>query len=836
MKNRAILALGLVFSLSPLSAAIAQTNQSQAVDLGKVDVVEEVEADSVAAAQPDSGEGVENGSTSLSSTAIAELGRGDFDTTEIFSALPFVQMDNERRVATGKSIQSLAPANFAIAGGNYYNNNIMINGVGANSVMDVSNTNPLNANEVAGQTAQTVYLDPSLIGDIVVQDSNISAEYGEFSGGVVEMNVRQPKDEFSVTLSAAMQTDSWVDYLLDPDNRPDNSADLPEPSVFEKYKTSLSVDIPVNERFKMLAAYSRIESEVDYYLIDGYSTAPRGNGTVSENFLLKGVYAISENLEAEGQVIYTPYDSESQSAAGIDNLYVGASDGAQAYFKLSGASGDMDWETQLAYSRSDAGRTAPNINYSLPSAAPSVDWCSRRNCTRGGLGALDQEQEDWTFDVKVAQPLWQGELRYGAELSKIEAHKSRPQDVYAYSRAKIYAKLDCPSGDLGCVDDEYITGQYQLWAAYSADIKLNKRIVWAEFQREFGEFDVRAGLRYSHDDFLANDNIAPRFTASWEFLPDTRLTFGANRYFGKSMVSYAIRSQYPDRYMYRRGAVKDDNGVYQAEDWALYAHSRSTDYKQAELDTPHSDELTLALEMPTPLRGKFKIEAIKRDHKDSFARSNDTRVSFNADTGKTLFTRQYEITNEGFTDYEALSLQWQTAFDKHGFAINMTWSDTLVFAAQEDYFDEVDGSELSSDFVYYNGQVISKADVSMIESRSNFGSSFRGWMAWSARWFNDTLSTNASLHYNSTSREIADSRENISIDDEQFDVYTVQRRDDHTNVKLSAEYELFDSDSGRAVLQLKADNIFNNRPHTKISLSNPYQLGRSFWLGFSYTY
>lgn len=824
------------FCAVSVAHASPQEQEEKPVDLGSINIVEQVVADQqTPQAIYDISHSVDSGTTVMGEEVVNTENRGDINTTELLKMQPFVQMDINRRDVSRESVQNLRPSNFTISGGNYYNNNIMVNGVPVNSIMDVTGDSPFHYNEVSGQTAQSLYIDPSLIGEVVVHDSNVSAEYGGFTGGVVEFNVRQPKDVFSVSVKAGYQSDSFVDYRLADKEELDLSTLEREPA-FSKYRTSVSVDVPVNERLKFLAAYTRAESSVDYFLSEKYGGEKFNNGDLSENFLLKGVYEISHSLNAEGQIIYSPFDSEARSANGIHNLIVSNSGGLSAYLKLTGSHDVWDWESQLSFSQFEGGRDAPGNNFSWPSGAEFVNWCSSTNCTEGGFGALDQDQKDYNLTFKASRLMWQGIVSFGADLNYIDAIKERTKDNFAYSRGLVFSSLECPEGDPGCVDNMAVLRQYSIYQAYSANATVGSQALWAEYAKEWTSFDVRAGIRYNHDDFLDNYNLAPRFAANWKLTDDISVTFGLNRYFGKNNVGYAVRSQYPDNYIYRRTTTTDTNGVEQVNDWTLYRHTRSADYTQANLDTPYSDELTLAFTFNTPLNGQLRVKGVKRHRRDALARSPSVTVNFDAPTATSSTTRSYTVTNAGSTNYEGLSVEWNGQYKNHAFALNGTWSKTRNFGGVDNYFEIIDEEELYNAFVYYKGSVISEDRLYDIQERANFSTPFRAYANWTANWFDDYLKTSTSVHYRGSYEQIIDTRDNITIDNERFDIYDKVTRSSHTSVSLKALLTVYKGNLGRAALEFRVDNLLNDLPHTETSRSNPYQEGRSYWVEASYTF
>ncbi len=106
--------------------------------------------------------------------------------------LPNVQYNNSQ--LSSHTPGEIDPANISISGGLYYQNNFQIDGFNMNNDLNPSisgdNYNPVATTALPGQS-QGLNIDISLLDSISVQDSNISAAYGGFSGGVIEANTKK---------------------------------------------------------------------------------------------------------------------------------------------------------------------------------------------------------------------------------------------------------------------------------------------------------------------------------------------------------------------------------------------------------------------------------------------------------------------------------------------------------------------------------------------------------------------------------------------------------------------------------------------------------------------
>ena len=768
---------------------------------------------------------LDSGRSVVGTDTIGASHEGGTDTTGLLQSLPFVQMDTERQSAEAEDIQSIRPSDFSISGGNYYDNSVLIDGVSATSIMDVSSQNANDFNEVSGQTSQTLYVDPTLIGSMEVLDSNVSARHGDFTGGVVDIKLRQPARKFGVSATAGFQNDSMVSY------RKSGTGELTKSKPdFSKYQTSVAVDTPLSDKLFVLAAISQSESAVKYNMDESYGGGRYETGDKANNFLFKALYEYNPDLSLEGQLIYSPYHSEKQPDDSINSLNTNHTDGFSSYLALNGISGVRSWQHKLSYQLSDASRDWDGDRYAWPSKAESITWCGDNNCMEGGFGDLKQTQADTVYQFTLNQPLAGGDLSVGSELRYTQARKQRPEDNYYYSSGKVMGSgvtAQCPEGDSACRDDVALS-QYSYYQAYDADINLFSQALWLEYLRPVGSWEFRGGARLSHDDFLENFNLAPRLTANWEFLEDTFLTLGANRYYAANMVGYAIRSQYPDSYTYRRSI---NTATGEVGDWSLFSHARATDYGQGDLKTPYSDELTAALTFPAPLDGHLRIKGIYRFNRDAFASTSKITEQFDSDTGKTLSTTLYSMTNDGKSDYKGLALEWDGHINRHSINANVTWSETKTFGKGSTYFDYTDPQSQ----VYYDGRVIDMNELYDLNDRSNFAAPLRAAIGWTARW-TDRWMTNAAVQYRGSYDYLGDSGDNIDIDGESYDVYDTIKIKSFTTMNVNTRYQFFEWQNQKASTELRITNLFNATPHTASNSSASYRLGRSIWLGVNYIY
>lgn len=815
-------ALGCTF-LSAVSSSAVLSDEK--IDLGEIEITEQASIYSnIERVSPayESYDPINSGLSVISGQAVENRRGGGIDTTELLRPLPFVQMDARSDDATKENIQSLRPQDFSISGGNYYDNNISIDGVSATSLHDVTAASGDNDwNNVYTQTSQTFYIDPTLIGNVEVFDSNISAKYGDFIGGVVNYEIRQPKDEFSFNITTGFQSDSLVKYHAP---IPDEDDPLDAPADFTKYQTSVTVDLPVTDKLFLLAGYTRAESNVQYKKDPELGSLTHYNGDVSQNFLLKGRYLYSNDLTFEAQIAHSPYRSERDLPNTYNGLTTSDSNGTQGYFSASGFFDTTSWESKLSLMHNNSSRHARNQRIAW--RGDSVDWCfTTRNCFEGGVGNLNQTQTDYTWKTDFSTYLQSGTLNYGSELNYSNAQKSRDEEAryYYLSRSAGSEEFSCAPGDPAC-NGLNAASRDLVYQPFNAEVSVYNHSLWGEYLNTYGNIDIRAGARYSYDDFLGNHNVAPRLTGTWQFVPDTFLTLGANRYFGRNMVGYAINEQVPVHTCYERQLKNAPNNGYGGVpgEWnACNFQPSVTNYSSSNLHTPYSDELTASLTIPTPLNGYLRPKVVYRENRDQFSRSEKLTDRDGND--------YYTMSNDGETDYLGYALEWSGSYKSHFFNANVVWSETRTNGAVDYTYEADDQNEL----VYYSNAIMSMADLREQDARQNFAAPFKASVNWATGWLNGNLITDTSLNYRGKYEYLTDSRENYTDNEgNTYDIYEDTNTGSLTTVDTNIKYYFLNKNIHNASVDFRIKNIFDR---VTGNTSN-YQIGRSFWLGLNYAF
>ncbi|MDY0190757.1 MAG: TonB-dependent receptor plug domain-containing protein [Desulfuromonas sp.] len=242
------------------------------------------------------------GKSVLDRQTIDVLPQADGAITDLLKVLPGIQFgETSNSALTGGEI---LPSEISISGGRFYDNNFMIDGMGNNSLLDPTSSNVTDESDVPGHS-QGLFLDSSLLESITVQRSNISARYSGFTGGVVEMETRNPAQEFGGQLAYRTTRSEWTSFHVDRDQREDfeNSDNYDVQPSFRKQHSNFSLDIPLGEKMGILLAYAKDYSKISLNLLGETGHQYRE----SENFFVKYRFQPNSKVDFSVTALCTPY-------------------------------------------------------------------------------------------------------------------------------------------------------------------------------------------------------------------------------------------------------------------------------------------------------------------------------------------------------------------------------------------------------------------------------------------------------------------------------------------------------------------------------------------------
>lgn len=668
------------------------------------------------------------GTQILNAEQIKKMPTGNGSVSELLKNNPAVQFSNTAN--SSNTPGELAPENVSFHGEKFYNNNFMIDGLSNNS-----NIHPgANGGELqkdpdgyrptdlpAGGT-QSFWINSELIESLEVFDSNVSAKYGNFTGGVVDAKLVDPKlDKASGKISYRTTSDSWTKYHVDDGISEEfySGTNLYYQPKFKKQFYSATFNQPLSDKAGFIFAYNRQQSDIPYY--HQYLQQWDDQERISETYLLKGTYLTDNGDIVRMTGMYSPHESKFYKKDVKNGSFTNTGGGYRfnmewehnaSWGKMTSLAGYQFEENKIEH-ESNEYISWVHRNNTLNFTSQALDWrSSPANAQIGGYGTYATEKTTTTLKQNYElNPLAlygiNHQIDFGWDVNFYSAQYRRFSDVYsanvpnsanaAAASRYINSGVVCQTGDTTCIDGEQFAGNRTLYPARTVKGNYTDYSVYVQNSMSYGRLEVTPGVRAAYDDYLQNLNFSPRLAASYDVFGDrsTRLFGGANRYYGQSILAYKLRSGITSFVSQTRTKSTDP--------WSLNSLRVSgTDYNISDLKTPYSDEINLGLSQRV-MNTIWTAKWVNRQGKDQFGRESIT-----GNDGK----RYIVMNNSGKTEGNSFSLQVEP-ISPHRFSFaEVNWSFGASLAknkvnSQLDY----DDSNQDESRVIFDGKLINRGEM-----------------------------------------------------------------------------------------------------------------------------
>lgn len=667
---------------------------------------------------------------------------GNGDITSILRILPNVQYDNAQLRSTTPG--EIDPANVSISGGLFYQNNFQLDGFNMNNDLDPNGGTTNNQSNIRGGRSQGLAVDTSLLESIVVQDSNISAAYGRFTGGVIEANVRKPRfDGWHANVSYQYTSDKFTQYFIHPsaESMFATSAEENYQPNFVKHLVRANTEGYITKNLGLIASFSTTQSFIPLASYrSNYSNAGddvaqgREQKRQSYNYYLKANYNPTESFTLEATLAYMPQDNTYFNPLARNSYYAMQSGGVQSGLK---ALWDTDlglWTNTLSYSwLENSRRSDANYFYQWRRSAEK-NWGGTSNAAtgvgivfEGGYGDIDQRQHTLNYKSDMQfEPLsfWRIEntFRVGAEFSYQDVARNRLNDLTAVqgNPQLLTGSQTCGVDSLGLdlcsmspvFGQNSSVGQYAnqiyIWKAGNFGFNLFSYGSYVEDDMKFdfgnaGSMNARFGLRLDGDTYMSKHTLAPRFSlnhiAPWEDSYKTTFIFGANRYYGRNLLSYRLYAEaITNRENYRRSTTAGQT----PGDWALNTTNTSDlGYTFSKLNVPYDDELTFGITQNLWLFNA-SLKYIHRSGKDEIMQ-RQTGSGSNAVSS---------WSNDGSSQSDIIALMVQNVKPIQTFGITHHYLFAFDYTNTRRSYNiyAADDAYIENNQIYYDGQLINYRD------------------------------------------------------------------------------------------------------------------------------
>lgn len=653
------------------------------------------------------------------------------DITSQLKLNPNVQYDESMLSSfTGGEI---APAEISIHGAKPYQNEILLDDVSIANDIDPGNKATSTSPDLIPGSAQSLAVDSSILCDIEVKDSNISAEYGRFTGGVVTSRICSARKRFGGSVSVGYTSSGWSKLFIDPRQQEEfeqsSSADY-QPH-FKKWTYKSTVEARPTEEWGVLISAVRKTSEIP---LNRFSTA-NDNTTVSK--------AVTQKRQQDTLVIktdYTPKDSPHKAELTMvyapsantyfienyrDSDYTIDGGGLNLSARLESRYAPATLTQQLSYSQNQQSRRSDANYYRNWRWSTDKSWgdanSGSTNSTsgEGAWGDVDQETKSLEYKFRsVFKPYALGSTTHrvaaGVELRGQQAQYARLKDQYYY-----YTVSDLPAAIGNClfsdgtldteacsstVTKNKTVGQYfkglMIYHTGSFDLHAHSSGAYVEDDASWRGFTLRAGVRADKDSLAGKTNIAPRIKLGWQAADPLYLDLGLNRYYGRNLFGFALQEK-----INTLKTTQSRNGKI---DWGSPVTAKPAN-RLEDMNSPYDDEVTLGATYDSDLlAGPLSVRFTHRNGRDQIVKLLRTGQS---DCNS---SQCYIYSNSGGSVSKDFTVSWSNAHAfKTGPVVHRTWvafNKSDVNSNYDNYANTYSSALLRDDLISYDGKIMRYSD------------------------------------------------------------------------------------------------------------------------------
>ncbi|MGP1527408.1 MAG: TonB-dependent receptor plug domain-containing protein [Campylobacter sp.] len=675
--------------------------------------------------------------------------------TGLLRANPAVQFNTKERTSSNSA--EIEPDNISIHGAPSWQNNFLIDGVNFNndlnprgkrrSAYDKSSMNFTNHYfPDISSVSQGMFLDGDLVGEITTYDSNVPAKFGSFTGGVVDVQTRDPKRGFHGKISTKTTRDKWKKIYLDEDYE-DEAKENSDPNIQSRYTKwiyNLNLEGFLTDKFGLIFTANQTQSKFknineranQHYWDKKYwnDSDEKWLKRRADNYMLKAIWYPNDYLIIKPSIIYSPSKGEYRHTISKDGDFRVEQNGLVAKVGIDYENDALNFSNLFSYSIMNASKISPTQFHITYPTSNVHNWGGKTGASQGAFGSIKQEQNtlSYEFDLKF-KPLNFEEISHKFTLGGGANHKSGKYEVPGYvqmfniKNSLLKNGEHCEPWDKYCIEWQKATSNYHTKAKGGYFIKYNKiqgstkatyndYNLWAQDEINAGKFKFRAGVRADFNTLNHDINLAPRLSASWDVFGDNSsvLNLGANRYYGRNLFAYELRAA--------RNALTSVCTRKSHKD-KFTCEANLPIYGLNELKTPYSDELAVAFKQNL---GKFdtNLKYIKRYGRDEiiavkYSNYNKKSPYYDENFGitRTIYT------NKGKSRSDSIELTLATHENLAFFDIENSLQFSLNYTkSKRNFFEDDDYNANKNDFgingeknhtnlVVYNGKIIDKNEL-----------------------------------------------------------------------------------------------------------------------------
>lgn len=749
----------------------------------------------------------------LSSDEISKTPTSNGNITDYLRSNPHIRYENSDQ--NGFQRGEIKPENISINGADPNQTAYFVDNVNINNDLAIDNSIFDGAMQVVPGISHTqaYFFDATMLSKVEVQDSNISASLGGFMGGAVIAKTKQYSGTDSIKLKYRTTNSSWakmeagdsVQKILK-QVRPDDSGAAELQPKYNKQTFNILAEKRLNDNLGMVLGYSRRTSSIEQNRLIGFDKDAsnkaqldkQNHQRLSDNLLLNFNWTPQEKERIEFGLRYSNYKELKYFKENIGN---NVSDYHQALGATLAWVHSFDsgvWTNTLAYDRFQDKRKSSSNNVETTSVSDE-DYEPLYNFEKGGYGNSRLTQDNLHFSTEyVMDPFYLASTEHSISIGGIyQATKYqfyRPQDVHQKVTLIMLNKNGKPITETLLSNSTTSKGRvktsYQNIGIYAEDL-----IKWRKFE-------FRPGIRIERDDYLKNNNIAPRFVARYHPWDNTGFTLGLNRYYGRSFAS-----------------LKLANRILKINDDSTRQHQNFSSLK-----SPYADELSLSFDQNMSNLA-LKLGYIHRDNKNRIILKRETVNRMKKSSyinGRPFGVDIYTFQLNNIEPWKLGKTYWTTS-------LGFDWLNTK----RADVSNEFDPNEL----VYLDGKLMTRSQM-----LQQVNSSTEDWIA---RLGIDMTIPDYDITWSNKVYMKAPIRSYEELDGDNNDDtprYRSYHYGRHTQWDSSIRWQPTIRGKHSVYLQVDILNVLNKTRKNKvttISTSDKYGVytpGREFWLEVGYQF
>lgn len=781
----------------------------------------------------------------------------------------------------GNTGGEIRPDEVSFHGEKYYNNNFILDGMSNNDNLNPGASQNVRYNDAAtpyglpeGGT-QSMWIDSSLLKNVEVFDSNVSAKYGNFTGGVINAELKDPDLTRWNTGKVYYRTtrNQWAS-LYAPERKDDDFASsygLDQQSHYTKHIYGFNVSQKFSENTAMLFGYSRTVSDIEFnhnrlrMIDDKGREIPQiikePQRRESETFLWRGIYLPENGDLWRLTAIYAPHESRLTRPNIYQGAYTTKGGGLQINLEWEKQFEGLKMKTYVGYKRTgDKIENLESDMHNYLSGSALFPWGTGTTTSpRGGYGKFETQKTIYTLkqDFSLTEfDLWDTahKLNFGWQFDYAQAkyRRSIASGLYNYSstNTRYVQNANLPSGAQfqsgrvycgglsNCYDNDQYAYLVRLYEPRDVSVNDSDWAAYIEDNMKWKDLELNLGARFNYNRYLKNYNIAHRISASYDVFGngDTRLFAGSNRYYASSMLAHKLKEGIGVNDRYARYV---DPQTGELQDWTKLSSSDG-DYPTMsnKAKTPYSDEIVLGLSQKF-LAHNFTFKWVNRKSRDGF--TSDSRYVNGrvyktlANTGRTdNDTLTFTLSPVKPYDFEYMTLHW---------SINASRS--ITKSNNKTYNESADAT---AERIIYNNRLLPADDLPPSDFNSPWGigaSIVTTFPKINLTWAQDITYRRGReyLERDDTPIQCSSATYRNICGDYYGSAYSVSdaKMGSEFNLDWRFTYKQYVTENQFAEITVDINNVLNKKVMSSSggsggSTGTYYKMGRNFWLGVSYNW